>query len=104
MLNMVMPFPFELSQPKLMAKDGICEFHLKMGGSQAKGYVPLVISWNVTLKCNLKCPHCYINSAEKGLPEELSTEEAKALIDQIAEEQASAYFKWWGASPQTRPF
>lgn len=84
MLDMVMPFPFELSQPKLMAKDGVCEFHLKMGGSQAKGYVPLVLSWNVTLKCNLKCLHCYINSAENELPEELSTEEAKKLIDQIA--------------------
>ncbi|MHA1632282.1 MAG: radical SAM protein [Candidatus Freyarchaeota archaeon] len=85
MLNMVMPFPFELSQPKLMAKDGVCEFHLKVGGNQAKGYVPLILSWNVTLKCNLKCPHCYINSAEKELPEELSTEEAKKLIDQIAD-------------------
>ncbi len=84
MLNMVMPFPFELSQPKIIAKDNVCEFRLKMGGSQAKGYIPLVISWNITMKCNLKCSHCYINSVERGLPEELSTEEAKELIDQIA--------------------
>lgn len=50
----------------------------------AAGFVFFIVSWNVTLRCNLKCPHCYINAKEK-LPEELSTKEAKMLIDQIAE-------------------
>lgn len=85
MLDMVMPFPFKLTQSKVMAKDGLCEFHLKIGGDRAEGYVPLVISWNVTLKCNMKCPHCYINSTEGKLPDELNITEAFNLIDQLAE-------------------
>jgi len=90
MLEAVLPFPFELLQPKRMAGDGRCEFLLELAraptGTAAKEeYVPLVISWNVTLKCNLKCPHCYINATDRELPDELSTDAAKMLIHQIAE-------------------
>jgi MoaA/NifB/PqqE/SkfB family radical SAM enzyme len=45
----------------------------------------LVLSWNVTRKCNLKCAHCYINATTEELQGELTTEEAKRLMDQIAE-------------------
>ena len=87
MLDTVLPFPFTLWQPKLMAKDGICEYYLKMAYSpEAKSqerYVPLVMSWNVTRECNMKCSHCYINATEKKLDNELSTEEGKRLMDQI---------------------
>ncbi len=41
------------------------------------------INWNVTRACNLRCKHCYYNAAVP-LPDELSTEEACALIDDIA--------------------
>lgn len=91
MLNLVIPFPFEITQPKIMAKDGICTFSLKIAGSETNEqkakteFLPLIISWNITMKCNLKCPHCYISSSPRALPSELSTEEAKALIDQISE-------------------
>lgn len=91
MLNMVIPFPFELIHPKMMAEDGVCEFNLKMASakteehSQKPEFFPLVISWNITLKCNLKCAHCYINASSKAPSSMLSTEEAKKLIDQIAE-------------------
>jgi radical SAM protein with 4Fe4S-binding SPASM domain len=47
-------------------------------------FVPLVVSWNVTRKCNLKCSHCCINAAKNELQDELTTEEAKCLIDQIS--------------------
>ena len=87
MLDTVLPFPFTLWQPKLMAKDGICEYYLKMAYSpEAKAqerFVPLVTSYNVTRECNMKCSHCYINATEKKLPDELTTEEAKSVIDQI---------------------
>jgi radical SAM protein with 4Fe4S-binding SPASM domain len=89
MLNTVLPFPFTLWQPKVMANDEICQYYLKLAYSpqanQAEQFVPLVLSYNVTRECNMKCSHCYINAAEKKLPDELSTEEAKMLIDQIAE-------------------
>jgi radical SAM protein with 4Fe4S-binding SPASM domain len=87
MLDTVLPFPFTLWQPKLMATDGVCEYYLKLAYSpQAKTpdrFVPLIMSWNVTRECNMKCSHCYINATEKKLDNELTTKEAKALMDQI---------------------
>lgn len=87
MLDTVLPFPFTLWQPKLMAKDSVCEYYLKMAYSpeayNKERYVPLVMSYNITRECNMKCSHCYINATDKKLEDELSTEEAKKVIDQI---------------------
>ncbi len=89
MLETVLPFTFNLTQPQRMATDGKCEFYLKLGYSPAASntekYVPLIVSWNVTRKCNMKCSHCYINAGAGELKNELNTEESKRLIDQIAE-------------------
>jgi radical SAM protein with 4Fe4S-binding SPASM domain len=72
-----------------MASDGKCDFQLKLAPAldspSTEAYVPMVLSWNVTLKCNLKCAHCYINAKEADLGNELSTDAAKMLIHQIAE-------------------
>jgi radical SAM protein with 4Fe4S-binding SPASM domain len=87
MLDTVLPFPFTLWQPKLIATDGNCEFYLKLAHSpeaqKSEKYVPLVMSWNVTRECNMKCSHCYINATEEKLANELSTQEGKDLMDQI---------------------
>jgi radical SAM protein with 4Fe4S-binding SPASM domain len=87
MLKTVLPFTFELWQPQRMATDGKCDFYLKLAysptGSKQEKFIPLVLSWNVTRKCNLKCPHCYINATEQEPINELTTEEAKNFIDQI---------------------
>src|SRR3990172_9126543 len=89
MLDTVLPFPFTLWQPKLIATHGNCEFYLKLAHSaeakNAEQFVPLVMSWNVTRECNMKCGHCYINATEKKLSNELSTQEGKNLIDQICQ-------------------
>ena len=45
---------------------------------------PYLISYAVTRKCNLKCKHCYSEATEEPAPDELSTEEAKRLLDDIA--------------------
>ena len=78
MLDTVLPFPFTLWHPKLMASDGNCEFYLKLAYSPeaqtSERFVPLVLSWNVTRECNMKCSHCYINATEKKLDNELTTE------------------------------
>ena len=50
-----------------------------------KRFIPRLISWNMTFRCNLRCPHCYIDASERAERDELSTEEGKMLIDQIAE-------------------
>jgi 12,18-didecarboxysiroheme deacetylase len=44
-----------------------------------------VVVWNITRKCNLKCIHCYAQADEKDFEGELSTEEGKRLIDDLAE-------------------
>lgn len=94
MLETVLPFTFALTQPKRMGPDETCEYYMKLGASpkaaaNSEKFVPLIISWNVTRKCNLECSHCYINASTVKHPEqhtdELTTEEAKKMIDQIAE-------------------
>ncbi len=42
----------------------------------------MIISWNVTNRCNLYCDHCYRNAGVKDNGE-LSIEEGKALLDEI---------------------
>jgi len=89
MFEKFIPFPVEVSQPLRMATDGRCEFRIRIApasvASTTEKYVPLVLSWNVTLRCNLKCAHCYINAKGAKLPDELSTDAAKMLIHQITE-------------------
>lgn len=47
----------------------------------------LVVIWNLTNQCNLACPHCYAHVESKGVTDELSTEEAKSVIDDLARQQ-----------------
>ena len=44
-----------------------------------------VVVWNMTRRCNLKCIHCYSNSADINYPDELTTEEGKKLIADLAQ-------------------
>ena len=45
---------------------------------------PIVV-WNCTRRCNLRCVHCYASAGENAQPGELSTPEAKAFIDSLAD-------------------
>ena len=44
---------------------------------------PIVV-WNITRTCNLKCIHCYTDSAAQKYGGELSREEGFALLDNLA--------------------
>jgi 12,18-didecarboxysiroheme deacetylase len=44
-----------------------------------------VVVFNCTRRCNLKCVHCYSQSDNKAYENELSTDEAKSLIKDIAD-------------------
>ncbi len=46
---------------------------------------PRIISWNITLRCPLRCAHCYVDAGELEAEGVLSTGEACAVIDQICE-------------------
>ncbi len=44
----------------------------------------MIISWNVTKACNLKCVHCYRDAGIRD-PQELNLQEAKELLGEIAQ-------------------
>ena len=44
-----------------------------------------VVVWNMTRACNLKCVHCYAKATESSHEKELTTKEAKVMIDDLAE-------------------
>ncbi len=57
--------------------------HVQTNGTHSN-HGPVVV-WNVTRTCNLNCIHCYANSEAKKYEGELTTEEAKDMIDQLAD-------------------
>jgi 12,18-didecarboxysiroheme deacetylase len=44
---------------------------------------PIVV-WNSTKACNLRCIHCYYTANARPDPDELTTDEARAMIDDLA--------------------
>lgn len=44
----------------------------------------MLISWNTTRQCNLRCRHCYRDATEAAEPNELTTDEGRKLIAEIA--------------------
>jgi radical SAM protein with 4Fe4S-binding SPASM domain len=62
---------------------------------------PFLVVWNLTNACNLRCQHCY-QRADKPTPDELSTEEAKRIIDQLYESNVSS-IAFSGGEPMMRP-
>ena len=43
-----------------------------------------VVVWNVTKRCNLRCVHCYASADPSPHPDELTTEEGMALLEDLA--------------------
>ena len=63
-------------------------------------FSPVTGVWEITMGCNMRCKHCG-SSCENSMEDELSTEEALKLCDDIAE----LGFKWItlsGGEPTTR--
>lgn len=65
------------------------------------GYGPVVV-WNSTRTCNLKCAHCYMDSDAQKYQGELTTEEAKRFIDDLAEFKVPVLL-FSGGEPLIRP-
>jgi radical SAM protein with 4Fe4S-binding SPASM domain len=53
--------------------------------SQASQNKPRLIFWELTKGCNLRCIHCRATATELSSPNDLSTQSAREIIDQIAE-------------------
>ncbi|HEY7199195.1 MAG TPA: mycofactocin radical SAM maturase [Candidatus Dormibacteraeota bacterium] len=62
---------------------------------------PICLTWEMTYACNLLCVHC-LSSSGRRAPDELSTAEAKALLDEWAEMRVF-YINVGGGEPMTRP-
>ncbi|MFH0870907.1 MAG: radical SAM protein [bacterium] len=43
-----------------------------------------VVVWNMTSRCNLSCLHCYADATTRADPQELTTQEARSIIDDLA--------------------
>ncbi len=65
-------------------------------------FVPRIVSWNTTFRCNLRCPHCYLNAGEREERGELTTTEGINLIDRIAQVSAPLLILS-GGEPLLRP-
>lgn len=61
---------------------------------------PICLTWELTYACNLACVHCLSSSGRRD-PDELSTAEAKALIDEMARLQIF-YVNIGGGEPMVR--
>ena len=53
--------------------------------SGSSSFRPPVVVWNITKRCNLNCVHCYSDSANKPYSGELSTGEAKKVLNNLAD-------------------
>jgi len=62
---------------------------------------PIVV-WNITRSCNLKCVHCYNDSGVLKADDELSTDEAKTVLDDLVEFGVPSVL-FSGGEPLTRP-
>jgi MoaA/NifB/PqqE/SkfB family radical SAM enzyme len=50
------------------------------------------VSYSVATKCNLECKHCYSSSVEQPTPNELSTEEAFHLMNDLLKSDIDLLF------------
>ena len=82
-------------------KEGSGEHSGEIVPKKASQRRPIVV-WNITRACNLKCIHCYNDSGNNKSSNELSTDKAKAVLDDLAQfEVPSVLFS--GGEPLMRP-
>src|SRR6201997_1166318 len=62
---------------------------------------PICLTWEITYGCNLACIHCLSSSGRRD-PRELSSPEARAVIDELHDLQVF-YVNIGGGEPTIRP-
>jgi AdoMet-dependent heme synthase len=66
-------------------------------------FVPHVVAWNLTRRCNLACAHCYISAGSWHAAEgELPTAECLRILDEILEVNPSPMLILSGGEPLLR--
>jgi radical SAM protein with 4Fe4S-binding SPASM domain len=67
-------------------------------------YVPHVVAWNLTRRCNLACAHCYISAGSwHEAAGELSTDACLRLLGEILDVSPSPMLILSGGEPLLRP-
>jgi len=61
-----------------------------------------VVVWNSTRRCNLACVHCYARATSAAEPGEMTTEDARALIEDLARFNVPVIL-FSGGEPLLRP-
>ena len=61
-----------------------------------------VVVWNCTRRCNLRCRHCYSQSADLHYESEMTTAEGFAFLEDLAQFGAPVVL-FSGGEPLTRP-
>jgi mycofactocin radical SAM maturase len=61
---------------------------------------PICLTWEITYACNLECVHCLSSSGRRD-PRELTTEQAKAVLDELKALQVF-YINIGGGEPMVR--
>ena len=59
----------------------------EINGKALRLGVPLSAHLDITYRCNERCQHCYLDHDNKG---EMSTEEIKGILDQLADSGVSS--------------
>src|SRR6476659_4513719 len=75
--------------------------HQRMAVAKSAASRRPIVVWNLTRTCNLKCVHCYTDSEAKKYPDELSTEQAEAVLDDLADFKVPAVL-FSGGEPLVR--
>lgn len=73
-------FNFKYTFNKL--RDDIFYGEFKNQLRKGKVFPPYMVAWDCSRKCNLKCVHC--GAVKEIYPQELTTEQIKKLIDELA--------------------
>lgn len=97
------------AQPADHLRYGRGQGHGHSSGGAVEGCTPTssrarkpIVVWNITRTCNLRCIHCYSDSHAAQFDNELSQEQCRAVIDNIAEYQANALLLS-GGEPMVHP-
>jgi radical SAM protein with 4Fe4S-binding SPASM domain len=75
--------------------------HQRMAVARSAAERRPIVVWSLTRTCNLKCVHCYTDSESHRYPDELSTDECKTVLADLAQFRVPAVL-FSGGEPLVR--
>ena len=73
------------------------------GTLEPSTYVPHIVAWNLTKRCNLACAHCYISAGSwQATADELSTQQCLRILDEVLDVNPNPMLILTGGEPLLR--